>query len=191
VASRGPAAPSWTRWNPSAALLWAAEEYAWASGLRFTTQAPGLELYAASRRGEFNALLALLDPEVVLRADVTAIKLGACRSAGRRASPQSSWAGRGARPALVNGTAGAVRLPGGRPRAVFALTIQGGTITGIDLIADPDRLRRIDLVIPGECSRTGAATGFCRPDHPACPELDFGTRRMTGSSRSVFCWYFA
>jgi RNA polymerase sigma factor (sigma-70 family) len=106
---------------------------------------------AASRGGEFNTLLALLDPEVVLRADMTAIKLGAAEIRGA-AGVASEFLGRprGARAALVNGTAGAVWLPGGRPRVVFAFTIKDGKITGIDLIADPDQLRQIDLVIPTE-----------------------------------------
>jgi RNA polymerase sigma factor (sigma-70 family) len=106
---------------------------------------------AASRRGEFDGLLALLDPEVVLRADLAAARLGAAQIRGA-AGVASEFLGRsrGARPALVNGTAGAVWLPGGRPRVVFAFTITDGKITGIDLIADPDQLRQIDLVIPGE-----------------------------------------
>lgn len=105
---------------------------------------------AASRNGEFSALLALRDPEVGLRADVTAVKLGAVQIRGA-AGVASEFLGRsrGARPALVNGTAGAVWLPSGRPRAVFAFTIRDGKITRIDLIADPDQLHQIDLVIPG------------------------------------------
>jgi RNA polymerase sigma-70 factor (ECF subfamily) len=88
---------------------------------------------------------------VVLRADVTTVKLGAAQIRGA-AGVAAEFLGRsrGARPALVNGTAGAVWLPGGRPRVVFAFTITDGKITGIDLIADPDQVRRIDLVISGE-----------------------------------------
>ena len=105
----------------------------------------------ASRRGESNALLALLDPEVVLRADMTAVKLGAMQIRGA-AGVASEFLGRsrGARPALVNVTAGAVWLPGGRPRIVFAFTVTDGKITGSDLIAGPDQLRQIEPVIPGE-----------------------------------------
>jgi aspartate/methionine/tyrosine aminotransferase len=54
---------------------------------------------------------------------------------------------RAAQPALVNGTAGAVWAPGGRPGVVFGFTITGGTIVEIDLVADPESLRRLDLVI--------------------------------------------
>jgi len=106
---------------------------------------------AASRRGEFDRLLALLDPDVVLRADLTAVRLGAAEI--RRATGVASefmGRSRGAKPALVNGKAGAVWSPGGRPRVAFAFTISNGAIKGIDLIADPDHLREIDLVIPPE-----------------------------------------
>jgi RNA polymerase sigma-70 factor (ECF subfamily) len=52
---------------------------------------------------------------------------------------------RAARPALVNGAAGAVWAPHGRPRVVFGFTIRGGRIAAIDLLADPERIRRLDL----------------------------------------------
>lgn len=55
---------------------------------------------------------------------------------------------RGARRALLDGAAAAVWMPGGRPRVVWAFTTSGDTITAIDLIATPERLRNIDLVIP-------------------------------------------
>ena len=51
-----------------------------------------------------------------------------------------------ARPALVDGSAGAVWAPGGRPRVVFSFSIKGGKIVEIDVLADPTRLRRLDLV---------------------------------------------
>ena len=82
---------------------------------------------------------------------MTAARLGAAEIRGA-AGVASEFLGRarGVRPALVNGTAGAVWLPGGRPRVVFIFTIRDGKITGIDLIGDPDQLHRIHLVIPGE-----------------------------------------
>jgi hypothetical protein len=52
-----------------------------------------------------------------------------------------------ARPALVNGAAGVVVAPGGRPVAVMAFTITGGRIVEIDVLADPARLRRLDLAV--------------------------------------------
>jgi len=54
---------------------------------------------------------------------------------------------RAAQPALVNGAAGAVWAPGGRPRVVFGFTITRGKIVEIDILADPARLRRLDLAV--------------------------------------------
>ncbi len=52
---------------------------------------------------------------------------------------------KGAQPALIDGSAGLVWAPGGRPRVVFAFTIEGGRIAAVDLIADPERLDRLQL----------------------------------------------
>lgn len=104
---------------------------------------------AASREGDFEALLALLDPEVVLRADdaaVRAVAPGEVRGA-RAVAGTFSGRARAARPALVSGTAGAAWAPGGEPRVVFGFKIRGGKIVGIDLIADPERLRRLDVAL--------------------------------------------
>lgn len=104
---------------------------------------------AASRDGNFDALLALLDPDVVLRADGEAVRAGA--SAEVRGAPAVartfSGRARAAQLALVNGAAGAVWAPGGRPRVVFTFTIARGKIAGIDLLADPARLGQLDLVV--------------------------------------------
>jgi RNA polymerase sigma factor (sigma-70 family) len=105
---------------------------------------------AAARTGDFDGLLALLDPDVALRADAHAVELGAApetRGAARVAA--FSRFARGARPALLDGAAAAVWMPGDRPRVVYAFTTDGRRITAIDLIADPDRLHRLDLVVPG------------------------------------------
>jgi RNA polymerase sigma factor (sigma-70 family) len=104
---------------------------------------------AAARKGNFHALLALLDPDVVLRADQAAVHLGAAQEI-RGAPGVATFARRaqGAKPALVNGAAGAVWMPGGRPRVVFVFTISGDKIISIDLIADPERFGQIDLIIP-------------------------------------------
>jgi len=105
---------------------------------------------AASRNGDFDALLALLDPDVVLRADRAAVLVGA--SALVRGAPQvaARFSGRArvARPALVNGAAGAVWAQGGRPRVAFGFTIVGGKIVAIDLLADPERLSQVELTGP-------------------------------------------
>jgi RNA polymerase sigma factor (sigma-70 family) len=103
---------------------------------------------AASREGDFEALVALLDPDVVLRADgpdaprhlrgAPAV-LGQARRYARLA--------RFARPALVNGAAGVVVAPGGRPFAVMGITVAHGRIVEIDVFADPKRVRDLDLTV--------------------------------------------
>jgi RNA polymerase sigma factor (sigma-70 family) len=107
---------------------------------------------AASRGGDFEALMAVLDPEVVLRADPSAVALGASREVRGVAAVASTFSGRArfARPALVDGAAGAVWAPAGEPRVVFAFTITGGKIVAIDLLADPERLRQLDLAMLDE-----------------------------------------
>jgi RNA polymerase sigma factor (sigma-70 family) len=102
---------------------------------------------AASRGGDFQALLALLDPEVVVRADPAAVQAGAPGEVRGAAAVAGTFSGRArlARPALVDGAVGAVWAPGGRPRVVFGFTISGGRIVAIDILADPERLRRLDL----------------------------------------------
>ena len=85
----------------------------------------------------------------MLRADHAAIQMGASREVRGADAVAGAFSGRArvARPALVNGAAGAVWAQRGRPRVVFDFTISNGKIVGIDLIADPDRLRRLDLVV--------------------------------------------
>jgi RNA polymerase sigma-70 factor (ECF subfamily) len=104
---------------------------------------------AASRNGDFDALLALLDPDVVLRADHAAVQAGALsevRGAPAVADTFSERA-RFAQPALIDGAAGAVWAPSGRPRVVFRFTITHGKIVEIDLLADSTRLSQLDLAI--------------------------------------------
>ncbi len=105
----------------------------------------------AVRHGDFSALLAVLDPDVVLRADDTAMRLGASPEVRGAQELVTNFAGRarGAVPALVNGTAGAAWAPGGQPRVVFRFTVQEDRIVGIELIADRDHLRELNLVIHG------------------------------------------
>jgi len=113
---------------------------------------------AAARDGDFEALLALLDPDIVVRADPAAMQLGAAaalqlgaaqevRGATDVAATFARLRARAARPALVDGVAGAVWAPGGQPRVVFSFTIAGGKIVAIDLIADPVRISQLDLAI--------------------------------------------
>ena len=102
---------------------------------------------AASRDGDFGALLALLAPGVVLRADAATVSTGAepeVRGAGAVARTFAGRA-RAARLALVDGAVGLVWSQGGQPRVVFAFTVTGEGITGIEMLGDPDRLSRLDL----------------------------------------------
>jgi RNA polymerase sigma factor (sigma-70 family) len=104
---------------------------------------------AASRGGDFEALLALLDPEVELRADAAAVLAGAASEVRGARAVAGTFCGRAkfAQPALVDGAAGAVWAPGGRPRVVFSFTIEDDQIVRIDMLADPERLGRLDLAI--------------------------------------------
>jgi RNA polymerase sigma factor (sigma-70 family) len=104
---------------------------------------------AASRGGDFGALVAMLDPEVVLRADAAAVWAGASGEVHGAAEVAGTFSGRAraVRPALVNGACGAVWLQRGQPRMVFGFTISGGKIAAIDMLADPERIRQLDLVV--------------------------------------------
>ena len=104
---------------------------------------------AASRGGDFNALLALLDPDVVLRADDAAVQTGAAKEVRGAAAVAETFAGRAraAQPALVNGAVGLVWSTGGRPRVVFGFTIARGKVVAIDLVADPERVSQLELVV--------------------------------------------
>jgi RNA polymerase sigma factor (sigma-70 family) len=106
---------------------------------------------AASRNGDFGALLELLDPDVVLRADQAAARMGASRELRGAALVAETFSGRArvAQPALVNGAPGAVWAPKGKPRVVFAFTFTQGKIIEIDVLADRERLRQLDLVVDG------------------------------------------
>src|SRR4051794_17803811 len=102
---------------------------------------------AASRNGEFGALLELLDPEAVLRADPAAVRMGAAAEVRGAAAVASTFSGRAraARAALVDGVPGAVWAVGGRPTVVFAFAIEDGRVSAIELLADPDRLAAFDV----------------------------------------------
>src|SRR5918999_940073 len=105
---------------------------------------------AASREGDFGALLSVLDPDVVLRIDGGAVRAGLSREVrGARAvaeqTPTFSRLSPFALPARVNGAAGVVVAPRGRPFAVMGFAVRQGKIAEIDVLADPARLRRLDL----------------------------------------------
>jgi RNA polymerase sigma factor (sigma-70 family) len=113
---------------------------------------------AASRNGRFDALLALLDPDVVLRADDVTVRMGGAAEVLGAAAVAETFAGRAkaAQPALIDGEAGAVWMMHGTPRVVFAFTLTAGTITGIEMISDPTTLVGLELELltsDGESSR--------------------------------------
>jgi RNA polymerase sigma factor (sigma-70 family) len=103
---------------------------------------------AASRDGDFDALLAVLDPDVVLRADQpgASVEVRGARAVAERAFSFRRLASF-ARPALVNGTPGYVVAPSGRPVAVGGFTVRAGRIVEIDILADRARLSRLDLTV--------------------------------------------
>jgi RNA polymerase sigma factor (sigma-70 family) len=127
--------------------------------LQGTTSIPALDLtlrrevveafLAASRAGDFDALLTMLDPDVRVRADATARKFGDPERA-QGAAAVASWFSTGAgglHLALVDGAAGLVWAPRGRPRGVLDLAIVDGKIVELNLIADPERIDQSDIVL--------------------------------------------
>lgn len=106
---------------------------------------------AAARDGDFDALLALLAPDAVLRADAVAIAAGAPGEAAGAAAVAETFAGRArvARLALIDGAAGAAWAPGGQTRVVFDFTIVDDRIVGIDLVMDPATLAGLEVVVGG------------------------------------------
>jgi len=110
--------------------------------------------FAASRDGDFDALVAVLDPDVELRIDGGVLRAGASlvlrgAEAVARHTATYSRLYPFVRPALVNGAAGAVVAPHGQLFSVMAFTVTTGKITQIDALTDPDRLARLDLTFPG------------------------------------------
>jgi RNA polymerase sigma factor (sigma-70 family) len=108
--------------------------------------------FAAAREGDFDALVAVLHPDVVLRSDGGTARPGAthvvhgAEAVGRRAMTFARLSPF-VRPALVNGAAGVVVAPRGRPFSVMAFTVRDGKIVAIDGLADPDRLKELDLTV--------------------------------------------
>jgi RNA polymerase sigma factor (sigma-70 family) len=104
---------------------------------------------AASRGGDFDALVDLLDPEVEARADAATVRSGAEALVRGADAVARTFAGRAraARPALIDGDPGLVWLHGGEPRVVFAFTVEDDRVVAIDMLSDPDELRHLDLVL--------------------------------------------
>jgi len=106
--------------------------------------------FLASRDGDFDALLAVLDPDVELRIDGGVLRAEASlaiRGAAAVAAHSSTYSRLYpfVRPAFVNGTAGAVVVPGGQPFSVLAFTVTNAKIAAIDALVDPERLAQLDL----------------------------------------------
>lgn len=108
----------------------------------------------ASRNGDVEALLALLDPNVVARSDPTAVRLGGQPETRGATAVANIFKGRAqaARSALVDGQPGAVVTPNGRLLLVLRLTLAGDRIVEVETIADPEHLGRLNLVVPDTAS---------------------------------------
>ncbi|GAA3432743.1 sigma-70 family RNA polymerase sigma factor [Kutzneria kofuensis] len=103
---------------------------------------------AASRAGDFDALVAVLDPDVTLRVDFGAGGPSKLLRGAETVAGQALLFSRGAssvRHVVINGAAGVVPMPGGRPSAIFCPTVRGGRIVEINILADPERLARLEL----------------------------------------------
>jgi RNA polymerase sigma factor (sigma-70 family) len=102
---------------------------------------------AASRNGQFGALLSLLDPDVVLRADDATVQMGAAAVVLGASAVAETFSGRAraAQSALVDGEPGAMWAVDGRPRVVFEFTVAGERIVGINMISDPTTIGGLDL----------------------------------------------
>jgi RNA polymerase sigma factor (sigma-70 family) len=104
---------------------------------------------AAAREGDFDRLVAVLDPEVVLRVDQGAAGSRELRGATTVAENAMAFAGLGLemRPVLINGVAGVVSFLDGQPFSIGAVTVRDGKIVEVDILADPERLQQLDLAI--------------------------------------------
>src|SRR5579884_439323 len=109
--------------------------------------------FAASRAGDFSALLKLLDPAAALRADAFVASFGAAPLVEGAAAIADTFVGRwrGSRaafPASIGGEPAAVWLHEGRPRVLFRFTVAGERIAAIDLVGDPEMLARVEVELP-------------------------------------------
>jgi len=107
---------------------------------------------AASRNGDFDALVALLDPGVLMRADSAAVRMGSPEEVRGAAAIAGTFSGRAlaAQPALIDGTVGIVWEAGGRVRVAWDFTIRDGKVVHIDMLAAPASLDDLDVEILAE-----------------------------------------
>jgi RNA polymerase sigma factor (sigma-70 family) len=106
--------------------------------------------FAASRHGDFEALVAVLDPDIVLRSDGGSERpsISQIIRGGTTLASQAIMFAQGApfaQPAIVNGAAGVVVMRQGQPLSVMGFVVRGGRIVAIDVLADPVRLAKLDL----------------------------------------------
>ena len=104
---------------------------------------------AASRSGDFDALVALLDPDIVLLADSTAVEMGSPEETQGAAAVAGTFSGRAlaAQPALIDGAVGIVWAVSGRTKVAWDFTIRDGKVVHIDMLAASDTLDDLDLAI--------------------------------------------
>ncbi len=102
---------------------------------------------AASREGDFDALIAALDPDIVLRADSAAVRMGADAEVRGATEVARTFAGRAraARLALIDGVPGLVWSKGGDPKVVFAFTFVDGKVARVEMLSDPETLTAMEL----------------------------------------------
>jgi len=107
---------------------------------------------AASRNGDFDALVALLHPDVVLVADAAAVGMGSLDEVRGAPAVAGTFSGRAltAQPALIDGAVGVVWAVAGRPKVAWDFTIQDGKVVHIDMLAAPDSLAGLDLTVLDE-----------------------------------------
>jgi RNA polymerase sigma factor (sigma-70 family) len=108
---------------------------------------------AAARRGDFDALLAVLDPDVVQRADAAAVRMAARKGVpeevrgARRVAEIFSGGAQVAKPALIDGAVGLVWAVDGRPKVAWDFTIRNGKVIHIDMLGDRETLNRLELTL--------------------------------------------
>jgi len=108
---------------------------------------------AAARNGDFAGLVAVLDPDVVLRADGGLEGISSYVEGAETVASQAMMWSRvdlTIHRALINGAAGVVSMREGQPFSVVAVTVRGGRIVEMDILSDPERVRQLDLAVIGE-----------------------------------------
>ena len=140
---------------------------------------------AAARDGDFEALMLVLDPDVVVRADLGALPAGALRivrgaAAVARQAHTYGTLGLTHQPALVNGVAGMVTLRDGEVFSVGAFTVRGGRVVAIDFLADPERLRRARRHDPRRLNSLSATRSRPGRARAYAPSRSAGRRASSG-----------